>query len=117
MHETSIAVSLVEVACDVLHEYGAARASALTVRLGEWSSVIPEALMAAFPACADGTPLSGASLKIVRIPGVGECPNHGPVELELSRGLRCPLCGERTPKLLQGDELELEELELVELVS
>lgn len=113
MHEASIALSLIEVAREVLREHGAARASALTVRVGEWSSVVPEALTAAFPACAEGTPLAGARLSIERVPGVGECPAHGPVRLDLTRGLRCPQCGASTPRLLQGDELELEGLELV----
>lgn len=112
MHEASIALSLIEVACEVLREHGAARARALTVRVGEWSSVVPEALSAAFPACAEGTPLEGAALTTERVPGVGECPQHGPVRLELARGLRCPLCDSPTPKLLQGDELELDALEL-----
>jgi hydrogenase nickel incorporation protein HypA/HybF len=112
MHEASIALDLIRVAQDVLHEHGGERVTALTVRLGQWSAVVPEALSAAFPSCAEGTPLAGARLTIVRVPGLGECPTHGPVELELMRGLRCPLCDAPTPKLLQGDELELDELEL-----
>ncbi len=112
MHEASIALSLIEVACDVLREHGASRASALTVRVGQWSSVVPEALIAAFPACAEGTPLEGATLTIERVPGVGDCPDHGPVELDVRRGLRCPLCDAPTSTLVQGDELELDSLEI-----
>ncbi len=112
MHEASVALSLIEVVCEVLEEHGAQRAISLTVRLGEWASVVPEALEAAFPACAQGTPLEGAALHIQRVPGVGECPTHGPIPLNVLRGLRCPECGQPTPRLLQGDELELEELEL-----
>lgn len=112
MHESSIALSLIEVACEVLEEHHAARASALTVRVGQWSSVVPEALLAAFPACAAGTPLQGATLTIEQVAGVGDCPNHGRVELELRRGLRCPTCDAPIVALLQGDELELEALEL-----
>ena len=112
MHEASIALSLIEVAREVLRENGGTHVAALTVRLGQWSSVVPEALQAAFPTAAQGTPLQGARLSIVRVPGVGECPQHGPVTLDLTRGLRCPSCGAPTPRLLQGDELELDELEL-----
>ena len=114
MHEASIALSLIDVASEVLRENGGARASALTVRVGAWSSVVPEALTAAFPACAQGTPLEGARLSVVLVPGVGECPTHGPVTLDVTRGLRCPQCGASTPTLLQGDELELDEIELLE---
>lgn len=115
MHESSVALSLVEVAQDVLREQGLpGPVTALTVRLGEWSSMVPEALRAAFPAAAEGTPLAGARLELVGVPGVGVCPVHGEVALDLSRGLRCPVCGERTPELIQGDELELDALELAQ---
>jgi hydrogenase nickel incorporation protein HypA/HybF len=114
VHEASIALSLIDVASEVLRENGAARASALTVRVGAWSSVVPEALTAAFPACAAGTPLEGARLSVVTVPGVGECPTHGPVTLDVRQGLRCPECGAPTPTLLAGDELELDEIELAE---
>ena len=112
MHEASIALSLIVVAAEALSEHGGGRVTALTVRIGQWSAVVPEALQAAFPAAAQGTPLQGARLSIVTVPGVGECPLHGPVPLDLARGLRCPVCGASTPTLLQGDELELDELEL-----
>lgn len=112
MHEASIALSLIDVASEVLREQGGVRASALTVRIGQWSSVVPEALLSAFPACAEGTLLEGARLSVVTVPGVGECPVHGPVTLDVTRGLRCPQCGTPTPTLLQGDELELDEIEL-----
>lgn len=110
MHEASITLSLIEVAQDVLRENGG-RVTALTVRIGQWSAVVPQALRAAFPAAAAATPLEGSHLSIVRTAGVGECPSHGPVTLELAKGLRCPLCGAPTPKLLEGDELELDEME------
>lgn len=116
MHEASIALSLVETACEVIQEHaqerGGVQATGITVKIGQWSSVVPEALQAAFPACAQGTPLAGAVLNIVRVSGLAQCPNHGPVTLQLSQGLRCPICGAPTPELLQGDELELDEIEL-----
>ena len=112
MHEASIALDLIRVAETVALENGGGRILALTVRIGQWSAVVPEALHTAFPACAEGTVLEGARLSIERVPGVGMCPQHGEVELELRRGLRCPLCDTPTPQLLQGDELELDRLEL-----
>ncbi|GGN46981.1 hypothetical protein GCM10010842_38060 [Deinococcus daejeonensis] len=67
-----------------------------------------------FPACAAGTGLEGARLSVVTVPGVGECQVHGRVTLDVTRGLRCPECGAPTPTLVQGDALELDELELAE---
>ena len=112
MHEASIALDLIRVAETVALDNGGRRVLALTVRVGQWSAVVPEALAAAFPACAEGTLLEGARLSIQSVPGMAECPQHGKVALALQRGLRCPLCDAPTPQLLQGDELELDELEL-----
>ncbi|MGY2894206.1 hydrogenase maturation nickel metallochaperone HypA/HybF [Deinococcus sp. UYEF24] len=112
MHEASIALSLIGVAETVALENGGGRVTSLTVRIGQWSAVVPAALHAAFPACAEGTLLEGARLSIQSVPGVAECPQHGRVELNLQRGLRCPSCDAPTPELLQGDELELDSLEL-----
>ena len=112
MHEASIALSLIGVAEAVALGNGGGRVLALTVRVGQWSAVVPAALHAAFPACAEGTLLEGARLSIQSVPGMAECPQHGRVELNLQRGLRCPICDAPTPELLQGDELELDELEL-----
>ena len=112
MHEASIAFSLIGVAETVALENGGGRVTSLTVRIGQWSAVVPAALHAAFPACAEGTLLEGARLSIQSVQGMAECPQHGRVELNLQRGLRCPICDAPTPQLLQGDELELDELEL-----
>ena len=38
MHEASIALSLIEVAREVLREHGGGRVTALTVRIGQWSA-------------------------------------------------------------------------------
>jgi hydrogenase nickel incorporation protein HypA/HybF len=112
VHEASIALALIRVAETVALENGGGRILSLTVRIGQWSAVVPVALHAAFPACTEGTLLEGARLSIQLVPGVGLCPLHGRVELELQRGLRCPVCDAPTSQLLQGDELELDEVEL-----
>ena len=112
MHEASIALDLIRVAETVALNNGGGRILSLSVRIGQWSAVVPEALRAAFPACAEGTLLVGAHLSIQLVPGVGLCPLHGRVQLNLRRGLRCPVCDAPTPQLLQGDELELNEVEL-----
>jgi len=115
VHEASVALDLIRVAETVALQHGGGRVRSLSVRIGQWSAVVPQALYAAFTACAEGTVLADARLSIQSVPGVGLCPQHGRVELELTRGLRCPVCDAPTPQLLQGDELELEGLELDEL--
>ncbi|MDX2005578.1 MAG: hydrogenase maturation nickel metallochaperone HypA [Meiothermus sp.] len=114
MHETSIALELVRSAGEIASRYGACRVSKVGVRIGVLSSVVPEALEFAFPGAALGTALEGAVLQIERVGAVACCAECGEVEIRLERGLRCPLCGRPTPRIVQGEELELDTLELEE---
>lgn len=113
MHEASLALELVRLAGEQAALHGASRVCRVGLRVGQLSSVVPEALAFAFPECAVGTALEGAVLEIVTVPAVARCSEHGEVRLELGRGLRCPVCGRPTPDIISGEELELDTLELV----
>ena len=112
MHEASVALELVNIAAQLAQQHGARRVRALGVRLGAVGSVVPQALAFAFPSAAQGTLLEGARLAVEWVEAVARCPVCGPVVLGLQLGLRCPQCGQPTPELLAGDELELDWLEL-----
>lgn len=69
MHETRICLGLLDLADRARREAGAARIFALRVEVGALSGVVPEALSAAFPVCARGTPAEGAVLELEAAPG------------------------------------------------
>jgi hydrogenase nickel incorporation protein HypA/HybF len=116
MHEASIANELANLASQQarLHSPDGTpgRIVAVGVRLGALSSVVAEALEFAWPAASAGTLAAGARLVIEQLPAQAICPSHGPVLLDLRRGLRCPICDRPTPEIIQGEELELDTLEL-----
>ena len=114
MHEASIALELVHSASQIATQHGAKRVRRVGIRIGYLSSVVPEALDFAFPSAAQGTLLEGAELVIERVHIVADCTDCGEVELDLGQGLRCPICGRPTPEIVQGEELELDTLELEE---
>jgi hydrogenase nickel incorporation protein HypA/HybF len=64
MHELSVAMSLVETICDELPQLGPVSVQSVRIRVGVLSGVAMEALMFAFDAAADGTPVAGARLII-----------------------------------------------------
>lgn len=67
MHELSIALRLVELVEEQLAgEPPSTTVSAVHIRVGEWSSVVPEALQFAWEPATDGTRLAGAKLHIGR---------------------------------------------------
>ena len=70
MHELSIALRLVELVEEQLAgEPLATAVTAVDIRVGELSSVVPEALQFAWGPATDGTRLQGAALRINCPPG------------------------------------------------
>lgn len=114
MHELSIAIGLVEVACEKAAELGI-RVEALHVRVGALSGVVKEALAFSFDEAVAGTPLAGARLEIEEVPVLVRCPRCGGAPKPASpQRLRCPDCATPTAEVVQGYELELFGLEVSE---
>ncbi len=114
MHELSIALSLVDAACEAAAPLGDVRVEALHVRIGALSGVVKEALAFSFDMAARGTAIDGARLDIEDVPVTGFCPHCNAARtLEpVSFTLRCPVCGGPLTKLIQGREMELTALEV-----
>lgn len=68
MHELSIAMSLAELVEEQLADEPNAAVTAVDIRIGMLSSVVPEALQFAWEPVARGTRLQGSELRIARFP-------------------------------------------------
>jgi hydrogenase nickel incorporation protein HypA/HybF len=113
MHELSIAVSLVELACEEAARLGDARVGALHLRLGPLAGVVEDALRFSFDLAAEGTAVAGARLEVEHVPLTVLCPRCGEERHPASvQHLRCPVCDAPTPHVLRGRELELFALEV-----
>lgn len=64
LHELSIAICLVELACEEASRRHLRHVQALHVRVGPFSGVVKEALFFSFDLAAAGTPIEGATLKV-----------------------------------------------------
>ena len=113
MHELSLAMSLVDVACEKAQTLGDVRVEAVHVRLGPYCGVVKEALAFCFEAAAQGSAVEGARLDIEDLPVIVFCARCS-AEQQLAGvpQLRCPVCDERTPDIVTGRELELTALEV-----
>lgn len=69
MHELSIAVSIVEGVEEELRERGDPKLHAVHLQLGSLSGVVKEALLFAYDAACEGTPLAGSRLVILESEG------------------------------------------------
>jgi hydrogenase nickel incorporation protein HypA/HybF len=69
MHELSIALALVELACEEVDRRQLPHVHAVHLRLGSLSGVVRDSLLFSFDAAAAGTPIEGASLKVEETAG------------------------------------------------
>ncbi|MBK8049218.1 MAG: hydrogenase maturation nickel metallochaperone HypA [Anaerolineales bacterium] len=115
MHELSIAQSLIEIAEETARNAGATEVLAVHLRLGALSGVVPDALQFSFPIAAEGTLVAGAQLIIEEVPAVVYCDQCAAERsITWPPDFRCPVCGEFAPKLLQGRELQITAIEVME---
>ena len=112
MHELSIAVSLVEMACEKAAELGGVRVEALHLKLGPLSGVVKDALLFSWGVAAEGTAIAGARLDVTDVPLVVFCTTCAAERTLEEPYLVCPVCETPTPSVVTGRELELFALEV-----
>jgi hydrogenase nickel incorporation protein HypA/HybF len=112
MHELSVMASALEIALDQTRRQGASRIHAITLRIGELSGVVPEALTFAFEAVVAGTPAEGARLVVEAVPVLCHCPRCGEEFHPADVIYQCPSCGQISADVRRGRELELASLEV-----
>lgn len=111
MHELSVALALVEAACEKLETLGDVRVEALHVRVGVLSGLVKEALTFSFDVATEGTPLAGARLECEEVPVTVACARCGERELPVLQPFRCPDCGMPAP-VVKGREMDFVALEV-----
>lgn len=115
MHELSIAQQLIAITKEHLPDETAPRVLRIKIRLGEFSCVHQDSLSKAFAMLAQGTALEKTELVIERISLAVYCPKCDRIS-ESPHGvqsLRCPQCNSPTGDIRQGQQLELEWIEIV----
>ena len=115
MHELSIAMSMVEMATEESQRLGAERVTALHLKVGLLSGVVKDALIFSYEVACAGTPLEGSKLIIDDVPVKVYCPRcSSEKELDSIQLFACPACGELTPEVLEGRELQVVAMEIEE---
>lgn len=131
MHEFSLAQSLMNVVAESAQAESITHISRVTVVVGEWTAVLPDALAASFALLAEagvgrpdgahdladaGAPgpgqalFRGAELVIVCQPASGICVECGEDFAASAAGLICPRCG-GAARLKAGHELYVDSYE------
>jgi hydrogenase nickel incorporation protein HypA/HybF len=112
MHEISIAQSIIEIAEAKAREQNSCCIQTIKLRLGEFTTVVREALEFAFEIARQDTLAENARLEIERVPMVVQCVACGPVTDPVRElCLICPQCG-LPLQIISGEELQVQYIEV-----
>ena len=112
MHELSIATNIIEIAEAEAHKHGSHSIRTIKLRLGEFTTIVREALQFSFEVACHGTLAEHATLEIETVPLAAWCVKCGPVEQPAHEiCLVCPVCGSSL-EIVSGEELQVEYIEL-----
>lgn len=107
-------MSIVEIAQEEAERRGV-RVEAVHLKLGPLAGVVTEALLFCYDVVCENTPLEGSKLVIEQTPVRVYCTTcRQERELESIQDFTCSVCGQPTPELVQGKELQVVALEVQE---
>lgn len=112
MHELGIVFHVVDSIERVGRENNLSSVSSVTLELGEVSGVIDTYLLDCWRWAADKSELlRGAELLIEPIPARTVCNACGTTYGTVEHGRTCPACGSEDTVLVQGNEIEIKQIE------
>lgn len=112
MHELSVCKGLLEQVAQVASPHHPARVSSIHLQIGPLSGVDPALLESAFPVARAGTVAAEARLVIRTMPVRVLCTACNTESDATPNRLVCMQCGSQHTRLVGGDELLLERIEL-----
>ena len=112
MHELSIVANLFEILEAKAVEQGAVRITAVTLRVGRLSGVVPDLLVSAFDSYKKGTLAEGARLEIETAPFDFRCRACGGTDIRDDPAVACAACGSSDVELRGGMDIIVERIEV-----
>ncbi|MCX8091620.1 MAG: hydrogenase maturation nickel metallochaperone HypA [Verrucomicrobiae bacterium] len=112
MHEMALMSEALRLAEESARAAGAARITALRLRIGALSSVVPEAMQFAWDVARRGTLAETAILQIEPVPAAAQCARCESEYPCDDFWTPCPRCGAVGGELVRGQELEIAAVEI-----
>jgi hydrogenase nickel incorporation protein HypA/HybF len=112
MHELSVCLALIESVERIAAERGARAVHVIHVRIGPLSGIEPDLLRNAYPLAATGTVAAGSRLDLTTADLVVRCTQCEQESTVVVNRLLCAHCGDFRTRVVSGDELLLERVEL-----
>jgi hydrogenase nickel incorporation protein HypA/HybF len=109
MHETPIAIEIVNQVVQLAADHGAIRVEQVEVQVGAMRQVVPEALELAFSVVSEGTLAEGAVLRITEVPAAANCNHCGrQFAPDIDVSFACPACGQADVRITAGNDIILQ---------
>ena len=112
MHELTLCESVLQIIENEAEKQHFKRVKKVFLEIGELSCVEPEALRFSFDVVMKNTRVEGASLEIIKMPGVAWCRCCQKEVRIRQRFDQCPDCGQYQLRMVSGDEMRIKELEV-----
>jgi hydrogenase nickel incorporation protein HypA/HybF len=110
MHELAATESILKLVLSEAEKAGAKKVTGVSLKVGTWSSFVPDCVEFYFGIIAEGTPAEGAKLSFEIIPTVYRCVCG--MEYKPDETIGCPRCGEIRGALISGREFYVESIEV-----
>ncbi len=113
MHELGIVFYIIRDVKQVAEENHAGHISRVVMNIGEVSTIVPDYLTDCWRWAADKEDLlRGCILDVRTVPAVTRCEDCGAEYGTVAHGKICPHCGSANTYLIQGNEVEIKEIEV-----
>lgn len=114
MHEVSIALGMIDEVMRIARENNAKKVTSVNLKIGKMSGIVTDSLKFAFDAIKLEHPLlSGSEILIEEIPLKYECENcKKSFKTDDVYFPSCPECKSYSLKILSGEEMNIENLEV-----
>ena len=113
MHEMSLASALMDEIDLIARQNNVVRIDEVELRIGVLKQVVPEVMEEAFRAVSLGTVAEGAILRQKEVQARALCRNCAREFAPTPNDFLCPVCGEFSQTLFEGDEILLGSLTCV----
>ena len=110
MHELGITRSIVAIVVDAAK---GKRVTRVSVEVGKLAGVMPDAIAFCFDVVAKGSPIEGARLEVIVVPGQGRC-RACDAEMALETLYATCGCGSRDVAVVRGEELMIKTMDIEE---
>lgn len=112
MHELAITKGIIDIVNSEAEKSGFKNVLEITLRVGEYSGIVPQCLMEFFPIAAAGSVAEGAELVIEPVKARFRCLECGHEGEADRKSACCPECRSTAIKMTSGREFFVESLKV-----